>query len=322
MELDKTQDTAEGMQYQRQILLQEISDPEEKEIACNSPNISKSYMVTNHVEFEKSLWALEYSRLVKVNAKIKVDPDKPKYTCPREDCMKVYSTAHHLKVHERTHTGQRPYRCEAEKCNKTFSTAYSLKAHLRTHTGEKPYKCTEKLCNKSFKTSGDLLKHSRIHTGERPFVCSYKNCGRRFTTSNIRKVHLRTHTGEKPYKCQNCDKAFASATNYKNHIRIHTGEKPYCCTVQHCTKQFTEYSSLYKHQLVHDKRKAFECKICYKRYRQSSTLAIHEKTVHISINDIEKDEEEETEYYLETYNTIEANIDQETTQENVSTIII
>ena len=95
-----------------------------------------------------------------------------------------------IKVHERTHTGQRPYKCSHPKCKKSFSTGYSLKAHLRTHTGEKPYKCTAEDCDKSFKTSGDLLKHVRTHTGERPFVCPFDGCGRSFTTSNIRKVNI------------------------------------------------------------------------------------------------------------------------------------
>ncbi|XP_012264346.2 zinc finger protein 76-like [Athalia rosae] len=247
-----------------------------------------AYMVAGHVDVDEGLWEIaegtlkeEDSKKLVIN-KITETKLRNQHPCPREGCTKVYSTPHHLKVHERSHTGLRPYRCSHSKCKKSFSTGYSLKAHLRTHTGEKPYKCPTESCNKSFKTSGDLLKHVRTHTGERPFVCPFDGCGRSFTTSNIRKVHVRTHTGERPYKCSHakCGKAFASATNYKNHIRIHSGEKPYVCSIENCGRRFTEYSSLYKHHLVHTQQRPFECKICYKRYRQASTLVMHKRTAH------------------------------------------
>ncbi|XP_014474548.1 PREDICTED: zinc finger protein 143-like [Dinoponera quadriceps] len=248
-----------------------------------------TYMVTGHVNVGEGLWEIEDGKLKKKDSKILIDKlsdAKIRYPCPREGCSKVYSTPHHLKVHERSHTGQRPYRCTHSKCKKSFSTGYSLKAHLRTHTGEKPYKCSNEACNKSFKTSGDLLKHVRTHTGERPFICPFQGCGRSFTTSNIRKVHVRTHTGERPYKCTQpmCGKAFASATNYKNHMRIHSGEKPYICTIENCGRSFTEYSSLYKHHLVHTQQRPFECTLCSRRYRQSSTLVMHKRTAHAFVD--------------------------------------
>ncbi|XP_043818665.1 zinc finger protein 76 isoform X4 [Dromiciops gliroides] len=150
------------------------------------------------------------------------------FRCGYKGCGRLYTTAHHLKVHERAHTGDRPYRCDFPSCGKAFATGYGLKSHVRTHTGEKPYKCPEELCNKAFKTSGDLQKHVRTHTGERPFRCPFEGCGRSFTTSNIRKVHVRTHTGERPYTCPepHCGRGFTSATNYKNHVRIHTAQCP------------------------------------------------------------------------------------------------
>ncbi|XP_076857277.1 zinc finger protein 76 isoform X2 [Brachyhypopomus gauderio] len=204
------------------------------------------------------------------------------FKCSYEGCRRLYTTAHHLKVHERSHTGDRPYRCQVAACTKAFATGYGLKSHLRTHTGEKPYKCPEDMCYKAFKTSGDLQKHLRTHTGEKPFKCPFEGCGRSFTTSNIRKVHMRTHTGERPYLCPepSCGRGFASATNYKNHMRIHTGEKPYLCTVPGCGKRFTEYSSLYKHHVVHTHCKPYSCNHCGKTYRQTSTLAMHKRTVH------------------------------------------
>lgn len=205
------------------------------------------------------------------------------YKCMYEDCGRFYTTHHHLKVHERSHTGDRPFQCEFPGCGKSFATGYGLKSHNRVHTGEKPYPCpyTDKGCEKAFKTSGDLQKHVRTHTGERPFKCPFEGCTQSFTTSNIRKVHIRTHTGERPYICdvEGCGRAFASATNYKNHIRIHTGEKPYVCNIRGCGKRFTEYSSLYKHHVVHTHTKPYTCH-CGKTYRQTSTLAMHKRTAH------------------------------------------
>ncbi|XP_033909440.1 zinc finger protein 143-like isoform X1 [Acipenser ruthenus] len=223
-------------------------------------------------------------------------PSEKAFRCEYEGCGKLYTTAHHLKVHERSHTGDRPYQCEHIGCGKAFATGYGLKSHIRTHTGEKPYRCQEMNCNKSFKTSGDLQKHIRTHTGERPFKCPFEGCGRSFTTSNIRKVHIRTHTGERPYYCSEpgCGRAFASATNYKNHMRIHTGEKPYVCTVPGCDKRFTEYSSLYKHHVVHTPSKPYNCNHCGKTYKQISTLAMHKRTAH---NDTEPIEEEQEAYF-------------------------
>ncbi|XP_051780608.1 zinc finger protein 76 isoform X2 [Erpetoichthys calabaricus] len=215
------------------------------------------------------------------------------FRCDYEGCGRLYTTAHHLKVHERAHTGDRPYRCDVPDCGKAFATGYGLKSHIRTHTGEKPYKCPEDMCTKAFKTSGDLQKHIRTHTGERPFKCPFEGCGRSFTTSNIRKVHIRTHTGERPYLCEEpgCGRGFASATNFKNHMRIHTGEKPYVCTVPGCGKRFTEYSSLYKHHVVHTHCKPYTCNHCGKTYRQTSTLAMHKRTAHGDFDATEESEQ-------------------------------
>ncbi|NXI57508.1 ZN143 protein, partial [Chloroceryle aenea] len=74
----------------------------------------------------------------------------------------------------------------------------------------------------------------------------------------------------------------------------HPGEKPYVCTVPGCDKRFTEYSSLYKHHVVHTHSKPYNCNHCGKTYKQISTLAMHKRTAH---NDTEPIEEEQEAFF-------------------------
>ncbi|XP_033008553.1 zinc finger protein 76 isoform X3 [Lacerta agilis] len=150
-------------------------------------------------------------------------PDRV-YRCAYSGCSRLFTTSHHLKVHERVHTGDRPYRCDFSSCGKTFATGYSLKSHVRTHTGEKPYKCPEDLCIKAFKTSGDLQKHIRTHTGEKPYACLVPGCGKRFTEySSLYKHHV-VHTHCKPYTCNTCGKTYRQTSTLAMHKRTAHGE--------------------------------------------------------------------------------------------------
>lgn len=48
-------------------------------------------------------------------------------------------------------------------CNKAFSRLENLKIHQRSHTGERPYICQFVSCIKAFSNSSDRAKHQRTH---------------------------------------------------------------------------------------------------------------------------------------------------------------
>ena len=139
-------------------------------------------------------------------------PAHEKYIC--EICGKEYARQDNLTRHAKKHTGTEPvHKCP--HCPKIFGQSSSLKIHIRTHTGERPFACP--FCQKSFKTRSYLNVHIDFHKGAKPYLCDV--CGKAFTTSGSLSNHSAIHTGQKLFGCSACDNRYAQRIGAWKHIK-------------------------------------------------------------------------------------------------------
>ncbi|XP_041423195.1 spalt-like transcription factor 3 S homeolog isoform X4 [Xenopus laevis] len=80
-------------------------------------------------------------------------------------------------------------------CHRVLSCHSALKMHYRTHTGERPFKC--KVCGRAFTTKGNLKTHFGVHRAKPPLRVQHSCpiCQKKFTNAVVLQQHIRMHMG-------------------------------------------------------------------------------------------------------------------------------
>ena len=230
------------------------------------------------------------------------------YKYPCKICGKVFKRKEDLVwSHMGVHSDARPFKCPL--CDKTYKYRSSLRLHNRSHTGEK---VTCEICQKSFRDPSDLKKHSNIHSGLKPHLCD--TCGLFFRQRHILQSHIKhVHTNpsliekkfkhdkpdkygkcfenhsslmfqiEKTFECKQCTKTFKSKNLLERHVkRVHdkTGEKIECSK---CDKTFTAVEYLRKHMKIHQFGRQYLCSQCGLAYTYSNHLKRHVDKAHSNV---------------------------------------
>ncbi|XP_026058914.1 sal-like protein 1 [Carassius auratus] len=80
-------------------------------------------------------------------------------------------------------------------CHRVLSCQSALKMHYRTHTGERPFKC--RVCGRAFTTKGNLKTHYSIHRSMTPLRIHHSCpiCQEKFTNAMVLQQHIHMHMG-------------------------------------------------------------------------------------------------------------------------------
>ncbi|CAO2626641.1 Zinc finger protein 296 [Lemmus lemmus] len=221
-------------------------------------------------------------------------------------CKKTLSSFSNLKVHMRSHTGERPYACD--QCPYACAQSSKLNRHKKTHRQLTPGSpCTPATSRGVSPTAppepadhaaapASTLPHQEVEKAGAAATAGIQEPGAPGSGAQAGPDAMdwgaiakgkRTDPikSEKPTpsksrgpgsSCEFCGKYFANSSNLTVHRRSHTGERPYAC--DQCPYACAQSSKLNRHRRMHGLGPGstrYECPHCCVPFGLRATLDKH-----------------------------------------------
>jgi len=214
-------------------------------------------------------------------------------------CSTNHKSDEHLRAHFREkHPDIEPNRYVCGICNKGFSEGAVIKHHLLDHSREERLSLVEKMketlseagprlrigmplrvlkcpdCHRHFVKLSSLKSHMKgsHQPDNKQYLCPI--CGHLSGFVQAARQHEKTHMESRNFHCPDCSMAFKTLNSLRIHQQKHSGVL-HSCDV--CGATFKWKRGLTKHMRIHIGEKPYACKLCDKRFAQSSSLKHHER---------------------------------------------